>query len=287
MMRTMWPAHREKLAMSDTPNEKACSECGVVKPLADFYVQAAGKYGHTSKCIRCMRARSTERRDRLNPVEQRPHVIRKRLLEQGLKKCTHCEEIKAVTEFHKVRRPNGYVPDSWCKRCEAKRFKVWQTENRDYRREYNRNRGEDPDVSARKKELRRERIAKSPRLSLQMILCHAVRRVPTENPATIGDLMAMWEANDGRCALSGIPMVWGQGRVSPYSASVDRIDPTKGYSADNVRIVCHSVNAFRGRMTDTEMLGIAKEIVAFLGPKLEAGAEGDLEPPPLGLLACV
>jgi len=31
---------------------------------------------------------------------------------------------------------------------------------------------------------------------------------------------------------------------------------------DNVRLVCHAVNAFRGRMSDSEMLSMAKSIVA-------------------------
>jgi len=56
-------------------------------------------------------------------------------------------------------------------------------------------------------------------------------------------------------------MTWAQGKVLPTSITLDRINPDKGYTRRNVRLVCHAVNSFRGRMKDKEMLQMAKQIV--------------------------
>ena len=54
------------------------------------------------------------------------------------------------------------------------------------------------------------------------------------------DLMAIWFDQGGKCALTGIEM--DKKRRSPYSASIDRIDPNKAYSVDNVQLVCMAAN---------------------------------------------
>lgn len=74
-------------------------------------------------------------------------------------------------------------------------------------------------------------------------------------------VIKLWEKQKGRCALSGITMTWGRGLVMPTSMSTDRIDNTRGYHLDNIRLVCHSVNAFRGNGTDEEMLKIAQALI--------------------------
>ncbi len=63
----------------------------------------------------------------------------------------------------------------------------------------------------------------------------------------------------------------------PTSISIDRIEQSEGYTEGNVRLVCYSVNLFRGVSTDAEMLVMAKAIVA----NMEQPA------PPLGLLSLV
>ena len=50
----------------------------------------------------------------------------------------------------------------------------------------------------------------------------------------------------GRCALTGIYFdLWGdvgKGKKNPYTVSLDRIDSTRGYTKDNVRLVLWAVN---------------------------------------------
>ena len=75
-------------------------------------------------------------------------------------------------------------------------------------------------------------------------------------------LMALWESQGGRCAWTGLEMthVLGAGRQW-RNASIDRIDPSKGYEDGNVRLVCVAVNLMRREMNDDEFLAWAKLVV--------------------------
>lgn len=74
--------------------------------------------------------------------------------------------------------------------------------------------------------------------------------------------MEIFERQGGYCAVSGLKLTWAQGSVLPTSLSLDRIDSNESYTNDNVRLVCHAVNAFKGRMNDDEMISMARAIVA-------------------------
>lgn len=245
-----------------TVSNKQCVGCGKVKPLEEFYKQEAGKYGRTSKCITCVRAWHKEYRDRISPPELRPVRVARELLAKGLKKCNRCGQTKPVEEFRKVRRPQGYVPGCYCKECDKDRCRVWEEKNKERRLDYHRRYSADPVNRPRKLANAKRSRTRTPRRVIQTILIQALKRRPADDPIALDELMAMWDANEGRCALSGIKMTWGQGRVLATSISLDRIDPDIGYAKGNVRLVCHSVNAFRGRMTDAEMLEMARAIVA-------------------------
>lgn len=68
------------------------------------------------------------------------------------------------------------------------------------------------------------------------------RQLPVE--ITLADVEAMWDANSGRCALSGIPFDFARRgrRRRPFAPSIDRIDCTQGYTRANCRLVCVAVN---------------------------------------------
>lgn len=79
--------------------------------------------------------------------------------------------------------------------------------------------------------------------------------------------MGLFEYQNGKCALSGIPLTWAKGRVMATSITLDRIDHRRGYVKDNVRLVAHAVNSFRGTMSDDEMFAMAVALVLNLGPQ--------------------
>lgn len=65
------------------------------------------------------------------------------------------------------------------------------------------------------------------------------------------DLVEMYNAQKGCCAISGIPFDVGPSRESarrrnPFRPSIDRIDSMRGYELANVRLVCAAVNYAMG-----------------------------------------
>lgn len=62
---------------------------------------------------------------------------------------------------------------------------------------------------------------------------------------TIGQLREIMLRSRGRCELTGLRFSAENdtgARCRPYFHSLDRIDASKGYTLDNVRVVCHAVN---------------------------------------------
>jgi hypothetical protein len=72
----------------------------------------------------------------------------------------------------------------------------------------------------------------------------------------------------GFCVLTGLPFQVSYDKPAeksggrPYSPSIDRINPLKGYTQDNCRFVLFAVNSFKGTMSDPEMYHIAKALLA-------------------------
>lgn len=58
------------------------------------------------------------------------------------------------------------------------------------------------------------------------------------------DLQAKWTACSGKCPYTGTDMILigKAGRTSPWKVTVDRIDPTKGYTVENTNLVCYWAN---------------------------------------------
>ena len=248
-------------------NQKRCTKCSVMKSLENYYVQAAGLYGRTSRCIECTNAEQAEYRERKRPQSIKEARVRKESLRvRGLKGCSVCGAVKPVADFYVAAGRRM----SRCKQCNAEHQKKWKANNPQHMLEYVREYTSRDDVKERKTTSRQMRVVETPRIVMQITLRHGLKRRPTENPATIDDLMTKFDAQGGKCAVSGITMTWAKGTVLPTSLFLDRIDHTQGYSADNLRLVCHAVNAFKGRMSDAEMLAMAKAIVANLNKSAEA-----------------
>lgn len=69
------------------------------------------------------------------------------------------------------------------------------------------------------------------------------------------DLLNLIESQEYRCALSGVPLTCrliAKTRVWT-NASIDRIDQTRGYELNNIRLVCHIVNIMRNTLSDDQL----------------------------------
>jgi hypothetical protein len=71
-----------------------------------------------------------------------------------------------------------------------------------------------------------------------------------------GYLLEMYQKQEGRCARTGVPFTLhtsvSRTRAGGTIPSVDRIDPTGGYTTDNVELVTYAMNTCRNAFTHEE-----------------------------------
>jgi len=76
-------------------------------------------------------------------------------------------------------------------------------------------------------------------------------------------LYVLYEQQQGKCALSGLPLEFKSGTPSkknPYGCSIDRIDSDVGYVEGNVRLLTHIVNNAKSTYTDSLLIEVAKKL---------------------------
>ena len=80
-------------------------------------------------------------------------------------------------------------------------------------------------------------------------------------------LIELLDYQDRKCAITSLPFEFKysfHGRIDQYRASVDRIDSKKGYTKDNVQLVCAQVNIMKHQSSSEELLFWATKIVEGL-----------------------
>ncbi len=123
--------------LDSMPTEKACSKCGEVKPLSNFYPQRLGKFGRRANCKAChirlaadwRRENAESARTQKRKYQSDPAVRARRNAQSKARRdafraanplpkrdpnaprtCTKCGETKAAEAYYKQR---GKV----CKKC--------------------------------------------------------------------------------------------------------------------------------------------------------------------------
>lgn len=75
----------------------------------------------------------------------------------------------------------------------------------------------------------------------------------------------LWQLELGVCAVTGIAFESGRGRGTgnphPFTPSLDRIEPKKGYTPDNVQVVIWAYNAMRGTWGDEVLRQVAVRLL--------------------------
>ena len=87
-----------------------------------------------------------------------------------------------------------------------------------------------------------------------------VKRDETSCDLTQDWLTEMYSQQNGQCALTGIKFDLsrpGLNQVHPYGPSIDRIDPEKGYTTDNVRIANIAINIALNQFGESTVRHIA------------------------------
>jgi hypothetical protein len=73
---------------------------------------------------------------------------------------------------------------------------------------------------------------------------------------TIDVMRALYTSH---CLITGDPLNWEtHNGFSPESPSLDRTNPSKGYTADNVRIISHKANTWKSNMSLEDALKVVE-----------------------------
>ena len=96
------------------------------------------------------------------------------------------------------------------------------------------------------------------RKKLHQAKVNATRRA-IEFTIDLETLEAAHQKQGGLCAVSKVKLAHSLNNRWA-NVSIDRIDCNKGYTPDNIRLVCSAINIMRNRMSDDELLWWAKQI---------------------------
>lgn len=159
--------------------------------------------------------------------------------------CKTCGEQKPVAAFWKTNSRRGYAAE--CKPCNRSRNQAWVDANRDRYRELNKvatNKKRRKDPVKAMLSLARSRCKKS---GLEFTLTPADIQIPEFCPI-LGIKLTL-----------GLGQGWGQKLVArDTSASLDRIDNSKGYIPGNVVVVSYRANRIKSDATVSELLRVAR-----------------------------
>jgi len=156
------------------------------------------------------------------------------------KTCRVCGEIRLLNEFVKNKQSVGGYTHR-CKSCE----KLWRQEH--YKNNTKR-------ITARNKTYREENgpwYNKSIEHRLRYTIQCGVIRAKKKNiewNLSLLFLLKLWEKQKMMCAYSGVPLTFEDNH--PHTISLDRLDSSKGYTEDNVQLVCTIVNYIKQRFDE-------------------------------------
>jgi len=158
------------------------------------------------------------------------------------KLCTRCKQTKVLEKFYKGHASHGRM--SWCKTC-SNAYKV---------AEHKKN----PEKSRQRDTTR----LASPVGRAGNIYRAAKRRALLKNILFNVSLARIEVALLlGKCERTAIPFDLSKPNKlsrNPYSPSIDRIDPFKGYTDDNVQIVVGMYNLGKSQYSDSEFIAFCK-----------------------------
>ena len=161
------------------------------------------------------------------------------------KLCPHCRQRLPLDRFALRGRYPGERA-SWCRKCSS------GAEADAYRK-------------GRRKKGPHERTIKLHMLGLANLKMGSLAEQPTtfESAEDLANyLVELWITQEGSCFYTGRAMtrIGGRGR-QPTNASVDRIDPTKGYERGNLVLCQLAVNLMKSDLTQQDFIALCKDVM--------------------------
>lgn len=178
-----------------------------------------------------------------------------------MKKCARCKVEKEKTEFFKSDQTKDHC-STYCKACKSELDKEYYKFNREEILQRVKERSltikeELSDYHKVYRELNKEKLAsisylnkrKNPEVELYRRVKSRARKQKLAFDLQLSDIVI-----PEFCPVLHIPLFIGEGIASPNSPSMDRIDPTKGYTKDNVQVISYKANTMKSDANETDLI---------------------------------
>lgn len=209
---------------------KECNRCHRRRQLTSFHRCRTEVDGLQRKCKDCVIELQRLKRERIKSGEHQPRPRLKH--PRGRKICTKCGEVKkATTEFFEELATGfrGLFPE--CRVC--------------------------------RQSAKLERIHGWPWAKRLISYVNGPRHTSrTTEPfdLTTEFLEMMFARQEGRCAWTGVKMTTDIGSDRLRIVTLDRLDNTRGYTSDNVTLVCKAANQARGDASVEEFVRFLDDV---------------------------
>lgn len=158
----------------------------------------------------------------------------------GRKKCRACLTVKAVSDFRKLYR-NADGLNTRCRSCAIRIAQRRYDANAERARGYSRS-WRLKNREKHRKYIRDYKKSANGRAVLLLVSCkRSARKKNLEFDLDSIDIVRRIES--GRCEVTGLRFELDGGARNPWQPSIDRIDASRGYTRDNVRVVVWIYNA--------------------------------------------
>ena len=156
-------------------------------------------------------------------------------LQQGSRLCTSCNKVRVLSQFEHFR--DGQVRGV-CQKCVTlQRARKASATPQAYLRVLN-------------TQLKSQRLKQG-----------------IEYDLSSDELIEIWEAQGGRCALSGVLMThqrdgsYGDRTRKEFNASIDRVNPSGPYTRENVQLVATRINTMKHTLSQDMFFWWVKNII--------------------------
>jgi len=176
-----------------------------------------------------------------------------------MKKCWKCKEFKNLEDFYKdITTKDGL--SKACKLCQIEYSKKYNKEHKEYFKQkndeyYQKKFLNDTEYNRKRYNFYKEKYLKRQDASLRTVRGRLYsifdaargrsRKRDTPFEISLEDVLEKYETQNGSCALTNIEFSLdrlGRKGKNPFAPSIDRIDSHKGYTKENIRLVCVIVN---------------------------------------------
>jgi hypothetical protein len=168
--------------------------------------------------------------------------------------CNECNEQKTVRNFNRRKRPSGeWYIDKRCTKCHYKKYKKSYSER-------NKERYKDEEFRERKKEYSKRYRQENPELIMFQSARSRSKSNNIEFNLDISDVVI-----PDKCPILEIPFCLTNGDYrKDDSPTLDRIDPKKGYTKGNVRVISYKANVMKNDATLDTMKTFCKNILSYM-----------------------